>query len=149
MAYDSKANAEPISVGSQVLKRKLAFRGRHKLQDKYEHDPYVVTWVNEHGDVYKIRPMTGGPEVTINRKYLRIDPTTESESESDQPSDESDDDLHWAVTSEPTGNLAGVDSEEVGEPPRGSDDPLPMRQSLRANKGTHSNPHHLPRLVLG
>ena len=33
LAYNSKANAKPISVGSQVLKRKLAFSGRHKLRD--------------------------------------------------------------------------------------------------------------------
>ena len=147
-AHDSKVNAKPIGVGSRVLKRKLAFSGRHKLQDKYEHNLDVVTWVNEYEDVYKIRPMTGGPEVTINRKYLRKDPMTESDSESENPSDESDDDIHWAVASEPTENLAGVDSEEVGEPPGGSDSPLPMRRSLRADKGTHSNPYHLPRSVL-
>ncbi|XP_038053942.1 uncharacterized protein LOC119726358 [Patiria miniata] len=126
MAYDSKANVKPISIGAQVLKRRCAFSGRHKLQDKYEHDPYVVTWVNEHRDVYKIRPITGGPEVPINRKYLRIDPTTESDPDSDKHSDESDDDSDWEFAPEPIENLGGVGNEEVGEPRCGSDEPLPM-----------------------
>ena len=40
--YDTKVNAGPIPVGAQVLLRRCAFKGRHKLQDAYGREPYVV-----------------------------------------------------------------------------------------------------------
>lgn len=64
-SYNAKVNARPIAVGSQVLLRKCAFKGRHKIQDRYEREPYVVVWTNEQGDVYKIRPVNGGGEKTV------------------------------------------------------------------------------------
>ena len=48
IAYNAKVNAVPLPVGSQVLLRKCAFKGHHKIQDKYERDPYIVVWTNEH-----------------------------------------------------------------------------------------------------
>ena len=63
-AYDSKANAEPIHVGTQVLLRKCAFRGRHKLANAYESNPYIVVGIKEHGDVYHIPPLLGGDQKT-------------------------------------------------------------------------------------
>ena len=67
---------------SLVLISNCAFKGRHKLRDKYEKDSYVVIWVNEHGDVCHIRPVKGGQERTVNRKHLLLDPLAETESES-------------------------------------------------------------------
>ena len=150
-AYDSNVNSKPIDTGSQVLMRKCGFRGRHKLQDKYERDPYIVTWVNEHRDVYHIRPMKGGTEKTVNRKYLRLDPWAESEPEGD--SEESDKDSEWDIVTEATGipmghvpcpPLGEVAIDKVWEPHCVSGGVLPLRQSQRSTRGKHRNPHHLP-----
>ena len=149
-ALHHNVNAVPLQVGSQVLLKKCAFKGRHKLKDAYDRKPYVVTWKNAHDDVYRIRPLDGGPEKTVNRKYLRLDPLAESDSGSEL-SDESEFDVIITKTA-PSGVTLeqSVGSEKVGEPlvASGRDPVLPQRRSLRRDKGIHSNPHRLPRSVV-
>ena len=41
-SYDRKAKAAKISVGNRVLLKKLAFTGKHKIEDKFEEDLYLV-----------------------------------------------------------------------------------------------------------
>jgi hypothetical protein len=149
--YDRKVKpSKPIEIGSHVLLRKCAFKGRHKLADKFERDPYVVVWINEHSDVFRIRPLKGGPERVVNRKLLRLDPFAESDTENE--SDESDGDSDWEVLhTEPSGDqslvqdLQGVSNVEVGEPPSlhcpASEH---LRSSQRTTRGKHSNPFRLP-----
>lgn len=154
-AYDSKAPVRPIDNGSQVLLRRCGFKGRHKLQDKYERNPYIVTWVNEHGDVYHIRPIGGGTERIVNRKYLRLDPMAELEPEC--VSVESDDDSDWDMVDATTNHSVehdqgssseGVGNDKVWEPPCVSEGPSLVRRSQRSTQGKHNNPHHLPCSVL-
>lgn len=63
-----------IEVGNQVLLKKCAFTDRHKLEDLFHRDPFIVVGVSAEGDVYKIRPVLGGPEQNVNRKLLIQDP---------------------------------------------------------------------------
>ena len=150
--YDRKVKpSKPIKISSHVLLRKQAFKGRHKLADVFERDPYVVVWINEHNDVYRIRPLKGGPERVVNRKLLRLDPFAESETENE--SDEgSDEDSDWeALRTEPLADqplgqdLQGVSNVEVGEHPiLGGSTSGHLRSSQRTTKGKHSNPYRLP-----
>ena len=100
--------------------------------------------------MYRIRPLDGGPEKTVNRKYLRLDPLAESDSGLEL-SDESEFDVIITKTA-PSGVTLeqSVESEKEGEPlvASGRDPVLPQRRSLRRNKGIHSNPHGLPRSVV-
>ena len=75
--HDALPMSSPLSIGTRVLLKKCAFEGRHKLADKVLRDPFIVTAVNETGDVYKIRPMLGGPTRVVNRRLLIIDPREE------------------------------------------------------------------------
>ena len=59
------------------------------MQNKYEQDPYIVVWVNQYGDVCRIRPVKGGQEKTVNRKYLLLDPVAEPESDSERSDEDS------------------------------------------------------------
>ena len=40
--YDRRAKPIRLEVGNQVLVKKLAFEGRHKIKDKYEPDTYFI-----------------------------------------------------------------------------------------------------------
>ena len=153
ISHDGKAKAVPLPIGSQVLLRKCAFKGRHKLEDAYGRESYTVVWKNEQDDVYRIRPVNGGQEKTVNRKYLRLDPLAEAESGGE--SDFSDDSEWDVVVTKPTvpdpgpGIVDREGCEKVGEPP-GDDGPggPGLRRSQRIARGTHRNPHRLPRSVL-
>lgn len=54
--------------------KKCSFEGRHKLDDKILRDPFIITAVKDSGDVYRIRPMLGGPTRVVNRRMLVTDP---------------------------------------------------------------------------
>ena len=41
--FDRKAKATVLNVGDRVLVKILAFDGKHKIQDKWEQDPYIIT----------------------------------------------------------------------------------------------------------
>lgn len=154
--HDNKSLSKPIPIGKRVLLRKNAFTGRHKLEDKYNREPFIVVWVNEEGDVYNIRPVMGGPAQTVNRKQLIEDPredllpTVEEEPDnylSDEATEDSEEDRNDSVDNPEEDDevflfpywLFGYNRppEELPQPP--------VRRSLRANKGVHSNPAHLPR----
>ena len=154
--YDSRGHValKPLALGSQVLMRRCAFGGRHKLQNKYEQDPYIVVWVNQYGDVCRIRPVKGGQEKTVNRKYLLLDPVAEPESDSERSDEDSICDV---VVSDAGGSAEqptdisskGVGSENVGEPSivNGSKNPVP-RRSERVTRGLHRNPYRLPKSAI-
>ena len=151
----------PFPIGSQVLLRKCAFKGRHKLQNHYEANPYVVVNVNAHQDVYTIRSFKGGPERVVNGKYLR--PCPGGQTPVFQLARQLDNDLnndHVAKeSSKTTAHLDPSDDEEELiirlKPYQGQQIPLQhqendlsgttLRRSNRPNLGKHSNPFHLPR----
>ncbi|XP_030849327.1 uncharacterized protein LOC115927484 [Strongylocentrotus purpuratus] len=75
--HDALPMSSTLSIGTRVLIKKCAFEGRHKLDDKVLRDPFIITAVNDTGDVYKIRPMLGGPTKVVNRRLLIPDPREE------------------------------------------------------------------------
>lgn len=40
--YDIRAKAVKLFIGDNELAKKLAFEGKHKIQDKFEDDIYIV-----------------------------------------------------------------------------------------------------------
>ena len=50
---------------------------RHNLSDKYGELQYIVVKCNREGDLYSVRPFSGGVERWVNRKMLVRDPRGE------------------------------------------------------------------------
>ena len=66
--YNRKAKTIQISVGDQVLVRRVAFNGKHKLADTYKDDIYtVVCQMNPDVPVYRVR--SGGNEKVLHRNF--------------------------------------------------------------------------------
>lgn len=61
---------KPLQEGDLVLLQRCHWTGRHKLEDKYEEDPYTVMSIpHGMGDVVKISK-PGYPAKVVNRWYL-------------------------------------------------------------------------------
>lgn len=72
--HDVLPQSVPLEIGTQVLLKRCAFDGRHKLSDKFYRDPFTIVSVNQEQDVYSIRPLFGGPVQIVNRRLLIKDP---------------------------------------------------------------------------
>ncbi|KAK3085220.1 hypothetical protein FSP39_000156 [Pinctada imbricata] len=70
--YDKRVNASSIEVGDRVLVKIVKFDGRHKLQNKWEEDIYVVvSKPNPDIPVYKVRKEDrSGRLRTLHRNLL-------------------------------------------------------------------------------
>lgn len=136
--------SKPLAVGAQVLLKKCAFQSRHKLEDKYSRQAFVVVDVNEEKDVYRIRPVSGGPEQIVNRKLLIEDPRNSLPSHAPEESDPEDAemDMDNDITTNsllPYWLFLPTDGAVEENPPK------EVRRSRRITKGQHSNPARLPR----
>ena len=70
--YDRKVKGATPEVGDNVLVRKLAFNGKHKLEDKWEPDIYKIT-AKDNPDipVYQVIKSDGsGKKRTLHRNHL-------------------------------------------------------------------------------
>ena len=69
--YDLKAKAAKLETGDRVLVKILAFEGKHKIQDRFEDDVYIVTdQPNDQIPVYKVRSETTPSTKTLHRNHL-------------------------------------------------------------------------------
>jgi transposase InsO family protein len=162
--YDKRAKADVLPVGSRVLLQQCAFDSRHKLADNYFHEPFVIVSHKEESNVYSIRPVSGGPVRTINRKLLILDPRQSEPNlklpdfgqEMDETSSDSDDQV--SLCSNESINNVKSDSEPeeityrfafrheaIDEPEEPVSDVPLVRRSNRANRGIHRNINHLPK----
>jgi len=71
-AYDAKVPENRLEEGDMVLVRKVGLRGRNKLADKWEHDPYVILEIPDRDvPVFKVQLETRkGPVRTLHRNML-------------------------------------------------------------------------------
>ncbi|PIK40533.1 putative transposon Ty3-I Gag-Pol polyprotein [Apostichopus japonicus] len=161
--HDLQQLSPHILVGSTVLLKKCAHEGRHKLEDKYNREPFIVVGVNEGLDVYSIRPLLGGAVRTVNRRLLILDPRQPfpylpGEDSQDipedvvaeegdlEPDDWGDDDVdedmdrHTLIPYWMFHEPRREETTPQADPPCQS-----IRRSARTTKGQHSNPTHLPR----
>ena len=101
--YDRKCRGAALGIGDLVLVKKTAWKGKHKIQDKWESDEYqVIEQPTPCIPVYKVKCIAGGRTRVLHRNLLlplqgRLrqageqvgqdtpDPEEEEEEESRQP----------------------------------------------------------------
>ena len=69
--FDQRVTPSSLEEGGRVLVRNVRLRGKHKLEDKWERDVYVVVKRRDL-PVYTVRPenRAGGPTRTLHRDLL-------------------------------------------------------------------------------
>ena len=97
-SYDKSIKGPQLQEKDLVLVKIVAHKGRHKLQDKWEPEEYVVVEQPIAGTpVYRVQPVTGGNIRTLHRNLLlplgvKLEPDYESDDsileEDDSSSDE-------------------------------------------------------------
>ena len=69
--FDRKSKDLRLEPGDIVLVRKTAWQARHKIQNKWEDDDYVViSQQNPEIPVYRVRNVVSGQEKTLHRNLL-------------------------------------------------------------------------------
>ena len=97
-SYDKSIRGPQLQEKDLVLVKIVAHKGRHKLQDKWEPEEYVVVEQPIAGTpVYRVQPVTGGNIRTLHRNLLlplgvKLEPDSDSNDsildEDDSSSDE-------------------------------------------------------------
>ena len=69
--YDLKCRGEVLSVGDLVLVKQTAWKGRHKIQDRWESGEYQVVDQPTPGvPVYTVKSLSGGKTKVLHRNLL-------------------------------------------------------------------------------
>jgi transposase InsO family protein len=69
--YDRGVRESLLEIGDRVLVRKVGIKGKHKLADKWEEQPYLVHSIpNPNIPVYKVKPEGGSGIRTLHRNML-------------------------------------------------------------------------------
>ena len=69
-SYDRYAKENSLEAGDRVLVRNLSTRGKHKLQDRWEATPYIISRKVRELPVYAVKPEGGGKERVLHRNLL-------------------------------------------------------------------------------
>ena len=84
-SYESRAHQATIQVGDLVLVRNLSTRGKHKLADRWEEDPYRVVGCIPGLPVYKVRDKDGKERVLHRNLLLSFSGPPSTPAASPQP----------------------------------------------------------------
>ena len=69
--YDKRCKGAELGIGDVVLVRKTAWKGKHKIQDRWESDEYqVIGQPNPGIPVYKVESAAGGRTRVLHRNLL-------------------------------------------------------------------------------
>ena len=69
--YDRKCRGAELKVGDLVLVKQTAWKGRHKIQDRWEDEEYQVVDQPTPGDpVYAVKSIAGGRPRVLHRNLL-------------------------------------------------------------------------------
>ena len=117
--YDKSVKGPQLHVNDLVLVKIVAHKGRHKLQDRWEPEEYVVIEQPITGTpVYKVKPVNGNNVRTLHRNLLlplgvKLEPDYESDDSILE--EDSDDEEGGFVT--PIKNLSPKGQKEDGKKP--------------------------------
>ena len=98
-SYDKSIKGPQLQEKDLVLVKIVAHKGRHKLQDKWEPEEYVVVEQPIAGTpVYRVQPVTGGNIKTLHRNLLlplgvKLEPDYDSDDSILEEDDSSSDEL--------------------------------------------------------
>ena len=118
--YDKSVKGPQLHVNDLVLVKIVAHKGRHKLQDRWEPEEYVVIEQPITGTpVYKVKPVNGNNIRTLHRNLLlplgvKLEPDYESDDSILE--EDSDDEEGGFVT--PIENLSPKGQKEDGKKPQ-------------------------------
>ena len=90
LSYDKKIKGSQLQVDGLVLVKRVAWKGRHKIQNKWEPDKYIIiAQPNKQIPVYRVKSVGNGKERVLHRNLLlplgiKFVPEIESDSDSDQ-----------------------------------------------------------------
>ncbi|KAL6467387.1 hypothetical protein MHYP_G00251910 [Metynnis hypsauchen] len=157
--HNEQVNDQGLKEGQLVYLRNHA-KGRAKIQDHW--DPCVYRVVKGQGTVYSVIPAyIQGPVRHVHRTELREIPEgwgQQGEIELEGRDEVVDSNSEGETSDMELEVLVVEDEPEVSDPPSpapvqvGVDfipGVVPVRKSTRSTAGHHSNPHHLPRSVIG
>ena len=69
--YDKRCMGAALDIGDLVLVKKTAWKGRHKIQDRWESDEYqVIGQPNPGIPVYEVKSVAGGRTRVLHCKLL-------------------------------------------------------------------------------
>ena len=69
--YDKRCKGAELGIGHLVLVRKTTWKGKHKIQDRWEGDEYqVIGQPNPGISVYKVESVAGGRTWVLHRNLL-------------------------------------------------------------------------------
>ena len=118
--YDKSVKGPQLQENDLVLVKIVAHKGRHKLQDRWEPEEYVVIEQPIAGTpVYKVKPVNGNNVRTLHRNLLlplgvKLEPDYESD---DSILEEDSDDDEGGLIS-PIDNLSPVERKEDSKKPQ-------------------------------
>ena len=98
-SYDKSVKGPQLQEKDLVLVKIVAHKGRHKLQDKWEPEEYIVVEQPIAGTpVYRVQPVTGGNIRTLHRNLLlplgvKLEPDYDSDDSILEEDDSSSDEL--------------------------------------------------------
>ena len=90
LSYDKKIKGIQLQVDDLVLVKRVAWKGRHKIQNKWKPEEYIVlSQPNKSVPVYKVKPVGNGKERVLHRNMLlplgiKFVPEIDSDIDSDQ-----------------------------------------------------------------
>ena len=90
LSYDKRVKGTQLQNNDLVLVKRVAWKGRHKIQNKWEPDEYIVlSQPNKSGPMYKVKPLGNGKERVPHWNMLlplgiKFVPENDSEIDSDQ-----------------------------------------------------------------
>ena len=90
MSYDKKVQGSQLQIDDLVLVKRVPWKGRHKIQNKWEPGEYVVVeQSNKNVPVYKVKSIKNGKERIPHRNMLltlgvKFIPEHDSDIDSDQ-----------------------------------------------------------------
>ena len=124
--FYKKSKAAALEVGDTVLVHVTAFKGRHKMQNRWENSEYVVEkWPYPDLPVYVVCPRDGeGHSQTLHRNYLLPISSNMGQHETGEPEDRVENDT--ALTP-----ALSVDSSAQSSP----EQPALVRHDVRTTRG--------------